>query len=88
MFFPPSITTEMRVPSIYFRKKDTGRIGKAYEPHPNGTHLRFEGDIRWYSLDDLEPASEQDYQDQITQIKQARTEEEYKKVLESFKLGL
>jgi hypothetical protein len=77
--------TEMCVPSMYLRRKDTGRIGKAYEPHPNGTHLRLENDIRWLSLDDLEPASEQDYQDQIAKIKQARTEEDYTKVLESFR---
>lgn len=71
MLLPPSLRTEMHVPSMYLKIKDTGRIGKAYEPHPNGTHLRLERDIRWYSLDDLEPVSEQDYQDYITRIKQA-----------------
>jgi hypothetical protein len=88
MLLPPFITTEMNIPSMYLRIKDTGRIEKAYEPHPNGTHLRFERGIRWYSLNDLEPVSEQDYLNQIAKIKQAHTEEDYKKVLESFKLGL
>jgi hypothetical protein len=76
----PSSTAVMQLPSLYLKVKKTGRISKAYEAHPDGIHLRLEYDLRAYTLDDLEPVTEQDYQNQIERIKSARTKEEYKEI--------
>ena len=83
MFLPGSSTTVMQIPSYYLKVKKTGRISIAYEAHPNGIQLHLERDPRAYTLDELEPVTEQDYEDQLKRIRNARTQEEYKKVFYS-----
>jgi hypothetical protein len=78
--FLPSNTSVMQIPSFFLKVKKTGRIGKAYEAHPNGIQLHLERDLRAYTLEELEPVTEQDYLDQLKRITQARTEEEYKEI--------
>jgi hypothetical protein len=81
MLLPGSLMTVMQIPSYYLKVKKTGRIGIADEPHHDGIHLRLERDLYWYSLNELEPSTEETYLDQIKLIKSARTDEEYKEVL-------
>lgn len=51
----------MRVPSLYFGIKSSGKVGKVYQPHPDGVHLQLEYDLRWYTLEELEPITEEKY---------------------------
>jgi hypothetical protein len=63
-------------------------ISIAYECHPDGIHLHLERDLHAYTLEDLEPATEEEYQDQIRRIKNTHTEKEYNELLENFKKRL
>lgn len=57
----PYDTTCMSIPSLYFRIKNTNRLGKAYQPHRDGIHLRLNISMRWYTLDELDAITEDTY---------------------------
>jgi hypothetical protein len=66
----------MYVPSYWFRIKETGKCHKVYEPHPNGVQLILEFDpIHAYTMDELEPITEEMYNDWMSR-KKTRTKGE------------
>jgi hypothetical protein len=83
MLIPFSINTEMQLPSLYFKRKADNRIGIACEPHPDGIHFRLIHDLYWYSLDELDPVTKEDYDNQIALIKSCKTIEEYRKIIKT-----
>lgn len=61
MLMPPVPHAEMRVPSLWFRIKETGKCAKVYQPHWDGIHLQLEYSLRWFTLDELEPITEDEF---------------------------
>lgn len=62
MLLPSSVSYSMRVPSLFFRIKATGKCREVGQPHPDGVHLQLDGELRWYTLDELEPITENDFE--------------------------
>lgn len=69
MMLPGPNFCSMSVPSYWFKVRSTGKCRKVSEPHPDGKHLRMEYDIRWYPLDDLEPITEEEFNDWVTRMR-------------------
>jgi len=77
MMIPGPVSTTMQLPSLYFRFKDSNKpkdphrfqVREAYYPHWDGIHLRMKYDMRWYTLEDLDPISEEEYKQEIDNLR-------------------
>jgi len=45
MLLPSSVSYSMRVPSLFFRIKATGKCREVGQPHPDGVHLQLDGQL-------------------------------------------
>ena len=76
---PGAMPVSMRVPSRWVRIKGTEKLSEIHQPHRDGIHVRVLGNLRWYTLDELEPVTEEEYKAYVERLRQEARERNAKR---------